>query len=63
MSRFLMVAFASTMLAMVGCQKDKHHDSDHSGSSMKASADVCAHCPGVQTANADGKCPACAKAK
>ena len=43
-------------LAVVGCT----HDDDKMGSSKKTmSGDVCSHCPGVQTATADGKCSAC----
>jgi hypothetical protein len=64
MSKFLIAAIATLMISAAGCQNDdKHHGSDHKGSSMKASADACAHCPGVQTANADGKCPVCTAKK
>ena len=57
MSRFLVAALAVVLLVSVGCQdKDKHHDK----SDTKAmSADACKHCPGVQKATADGKCPVC----
>jgi hypothetical protein len=63
MSRILVAVFGAMLVAAVGCQnEDKHDDMKSSSSSaMKSSssADVCAHCPGVQTATADGKCSAC----
>jgi hypothetical protein len=59
MSRFLVAAFAALLVVSVGvgCQNKSGDDSG----AMKASGkDVCAMCPGVQKANADGKCEICA---
>ena len=56
MSRFLVAALAAFLFVSVGCQnKDKSTSSD----TKSMSADACAHCPGVQKATADGKCPVC----
>jgi hypothetical protein len=58
-SRFLVVALAAALVMAVGCQdKDKDHHMK-SGSEKAAMMDACSHCAGVQTATADGKCPAC----
>ena len=61
--RRLLVAVLCTMVFLsVGCQSDGGSDkasSKSSGDAMKASADACPHCPGVQKATADGKCPMC----
>ena len=43
------------LIGLVGCQ----HDKDSHGDAKKASADVCSHCPGVQKADVEGKCPVC----
>ena len=62
MSRILVVVFGAMLIAAVGCQnEEKHDDMKSSSSAMKSSsaADVCAHCPGVQTATPDGKCSVC----
>lgn len=62
MSRFLVAVLGALLMVGVGigCEKDKDDGSSRSGDSMKASsADACAHCPGVQKATADGKCPKC----
>ena len=61
MGRFFVVALSALLFVSVGCQSDHKHDgSHHKGDAMKASADACTHCPGVQKATADGKCPVCA---
>lgn len=61
MSRRFVPAFAALLAAglMAGCQ-DKSRTSDaDTVKPMNASVDVCDHCPGVQTATTDGKCPMC----
>jgi hypothetical protein len=55
----LMVLFALSAAAMVGCDKNKGHDDMNSSSPKKMSTDACSHCAGDQMATADGKCPAC----
>jgi rubrerythrin len=50
-----------------GCRSDDGHS--HKGTHAKQSPtqaqqqtvakDMCTHCPGLQTATADGKCPSC----
>ena len=47
-------------LFVVGCKSEsmKHDDMKHDSMSM----DACSHCPGVQTATAEGKCPMCGMA-
>jgi hypothetical protein len=58
MSRILVAVFGALLMVSVGCQHDeKHGGSGHAGKT----ADACTHCPGVQKATADGKCPVCAK--
>jgi hypothetical protein len=47
-----LLAFAST-----GC-KDNMHDDNMRRDSM-GMKDACSHCPGMQTATTDGKCPVC----
>jgi hypothetical protein len=57
------------MLVAVGCEngkmknpfkKDKPATTQPSGDmKMSAAKDDCPHCPGVQKADASGKCPAC----
>jgi uncharacterized lipoprotein NlpE involved in copper resistance len=70
MSKLLIVALSGIMFVTVGCKnKDEDMDGDKSmsGSSSAsetrtaAGADACSHCPGKQTAKADGTCPACNK--
>jgi hypothetical protein len=45
----------------VGCQnKDANmNDGSSQNPKMMSATDDCPHCPGVQTANADGTCPKC----
>ena len=57
MSRFLVAALVAVLFVSVGCQDKDKSDSDTKA--MKASADACPKCPGVQKANAAGKCPDC----
>ena len=59
MKRLMVVALAAALFTMVGCQK-KAADSTTDPKMM--SGDVCPHCPGVQKATADGKCPECGMA-
>jgi hypothetical protein len=55
MKRLMVVALAAALFTMVGCQKKATDGSDP----KMMSQDDCAHCPGVQKANADGTCPEC----
>ena len=62
MRRILVAVLGTMVFLSVGCQSDGGSDkasSKSSGDAMKASADACSHCPGVQKATADGKCPMC----
>ena len=61
MRNILIVAFGLTMTAGLGCQDNKNQDSmSHKQDKASMSAgDACTHCPGVQTATADGKCSMC----
>lgn len=47
------------LFGIVGCKSnsDMKHDSMN-----KMSTDACSHCPGDQTATAEGKCPTCGMA-
>lgn len=65
--RHLIAVFAITcVLAVAGC-KDSNNQQTSSTSSqtsgsdpkMMSTKDDCTHCAGVQTANADGRCPMC----
>jgi hypothetical protein len=49
------------LLVVGGCKSDSANDGSMNSSSepKKMTTDACAHCPGVQTATADGKCPVC----
>lgn len=64
MRRLLVGVFAVALMASAGCQnKDDNMnrsrvDAD-SNTARTASADVCTHCPGKQTATAQGTCPSC----
>ena len=61
----LLVPVMSVMLMLSGaaCQNRENDDATTSGGSsageVKAASDACSHCPGVQTAKADGSCPVC----
>jgi hypothetical protein len=61
MRKLLLVAavFGMMTLTGAGCNKNKSDDMDHKGDPMKMSTDDCAMCPGVQKADASGKCPKC----
>ena len=55
----LVAVIALTGAVNVGCDKNKA-DKSSSGDPMKMSTqDDCAMCPGVQKADANGKCPKC----
>jgi hypothetical protein len=59
--RMLLVALlGGIMFVGLGC-KSNDNDMDHMDhhGSMSAAHDDCPHCPGVQTARADGTCPLC----
>ncbi len=62
MSKLFVALLGVVLVAGFGCH-DKDNDMDHNKdktmSSSKAEMDDCAHCPGVQHANADGTCPMC----
>ncbi len=55
--RFSLLAVVS-LLCVVGCKSDSEMDHDHRMKD-KVSMDACSHCPGNQTATAEGKCPTC----
>src|SRR4051794_31335645 len=62
MSRFFLAVLGAVLAVGMGCS-NKHDKSDaqmmkHDDAKMM-SADACPHCPGVQKATADGKCPIC----
>ena len=48
-------------LAVTGCKNKNEGDTDNTANSPQhmSTTDACDHCPGVQTATADGKCPVC----
>jgi hypothetical protein len=57
--RKLMAVFAvGAVLALAGCKNGNHNDKCCPTTQM-SKKDCCSHCPGVQTATADGKCPVC----
>lgn len=48
------------LLVVGGCQNKNDSDSSmRSDEPKRMTTDACSHCPGVQKATADGKCPAC----
>jgi len=58
----IVAVLAMTAGVNVGCNKNKadKNGTTTNGDPMKMSAqDDCAMCPGVQTADANGKCPKC----
>ena len=68
MSKLLVVILSGMMFVAVGCKAEGEmgdNDSTMSGSSSASEtrtaggADACSHCPGKQTAKADGSCPKC----
>jgi uncharacterized paraquat-inducible protein A len=60
MRTLLAVLAVGAVLAFSGCKDhDKDMDHDNMQTQKMSSDDVCAHCPGVQHATADGKCPVC----
>ena len=60
MRRFLIACFAVAALSLaVGCQNKSDSSMSSTKSSEMKGADECPHCPGVQHANAEGKCPVC----
>jgi hypothetical protein len=58
MNRLLVALLGAVLAVGFGCHNDDK-DMDSNDTSMKASMDACPHCPGVQKATADGKCPVC----
>src|SRR3954464_6172812 len=64
MSRVFVAVLGAVLAVGLGCSSNK--DKSDSGSmshekSMQMSADACPHCPGIQKATADGKCPECGR--
>jgi hypothetical protein len=63
MRSLIITGLCSIAIALaVGCKNHNNGDTDTStGSSPQhmSTTDACDHCPGVQTATADGKCPVC----
>ena len=65
MRHMLCSLLCAAVLVVVGCKSDNGTNTDAiretktSSSGGGARADACPKCPGVQTATADGKCPAC----
>jgi hypothetical protein len=72
MNKLLMAALGAVLFVAVGCQND-HSSSTTTSAKMDTGStsatmsrsdamsgqDDCPHCPGVQTAKADGTCPQC----
>lgn len=59
MVRFMSVLALGAMLAVVGCKSDDGGAEARDSEAQMMSNDACPHCPGTQTANAQGKCPSC----
>ena len=67
MRHMLLVALVSITLVGVGCEngkmknpfKKKSTTQESSDMKMSTAKDDCPMCPGVQKADASGKCPAC----
>src|SRR4051812_29592548 len=59
MKRLMVAVLAAALFTVVGCQKKA---TDDTGDPKMMSGDACTHCPGVQKATADGKCPECGMA-
>ena len=71
MNKLLMAALGAALMVAVGCQKDQKASTTTTtsdGDTMTVRTDStntargeddCTHCPGVQTARADGTCPQC----
>ena len=59
MTKWIALCAVLGMLAVGGCKASASADSDPSNEPKKMSTDACPHCPGNQTATADGKCPVC----
>ena len=68
MSKLLVVILSGMMFVAVGCKAEGEIDDNESTMSGSSSAsetrtaggaDACSHCPGKQTAKADGSCPKC----
>ena len=74
MNKLLMAALGAVLFVAVGCQNDGGSSSTRTTRTMRDDGttttrtertdtmrgeDDCTHCPGVQTARADGTCPQC----
>ena len=62
MRKLLVVVAMGMLVAGFGCKNGNNGDNGNmhgSNQPKKMSADACSHCPGNQTATADGKCPQC----
>jgi len=67
MGRLLGCLLFAIALSAIGCSSHDKCDKcttkpSTTDAKMMSTSDACSHCPGVQTATTDGKCPVC-KAK
>lgn len=64
MRKLFAAALGVVLLVGVGCQNDGGSDMETTTTRSEQTttmqgADACPHCPGTQTARADGTCPQC----
>ena len=61
MRRLCAVLCMASLLCVVsvGCNKESDKMDSNSSEPKMMTSDACSHCAGVQTAKADGTCPAC----
>jgi uncharacterized paraquat-inducible protein A len=63
MYRIMTIVAVAAMCWVGGCKSDSNGMSDSgsmkSGDGKMMTADACPHCPGNQTATAQGTCPVC----
>lgn len=63
MKKLMVAALGAVLVVGFGCQKDHGSDRDVTVKTERTDTmrgqDDCPHCPGVQTARADGTCPQC----
>ena len=57
MRKAIFGCLVAVLFVGTGCQDN--NSKTNSGDPKMMSADVCPHCPGVQTGTADGKCEKC----
>ena len=62
MRTFIVAGLCAVALAVAGC-KNQNHDNDNDmnrdTTQHMSTTDACPHCPAVQQATVDGKCPIC----